>query len=55
MRARCVVLRAKVLLVAEEAMARWRGEVVRYERLWRRVGTPGRGVQDLKSGCWALT
>lgn len=49
------VFSANVLLVAEEARARWRGGVVREERVERRVGMPGRGVQVLKRAWWAVT
>lgn len=45
----------KVVLVAEEAMAMWIAGVVLEERLKRSSGTPGSGVQFLKSSCWALT
>ena len=44
-----------VVLVAEEAMATWTAGVVLEERLERRAGTPGRGVQVLKRSYWALS
>lgn len=46
---------SKVLLVAEEAMARWTAGAVLEESVERRAGTPGRGAQVSKRACWALT
>lgn len=45
----------KVVLVAEEAMARWTAGAVLEERLERSLGTPGSGVQVSKRSYWALT
>lgn len=55
MKGRWDVLRWNVVLVAEEAMARWIAGAVWEERVERSAGTPGRGVLLLKSGCWAWT